>query len=64
MKNKILVCTGSLMQLALFRKMPAPNYKILVRTGTAGTEDSWINKSQVEYNEETSRIQRHVILWI
>ena len=33
--------------------MPATSYKILVRTGT-GTRDSSINKSQVEYKEETA----------
>ena len=33
--NKILVCTGKLMQPALFSLIPATNYKTLVRIGIA-----------------------------
>ena len=32
--NKVLACTGSLIQLALFKEISVTNYKTLVRSGT------------------------------
>ena len=37
--KQFLICTGSLVQPALFKEIQATNYKILVSTGT-GMQDS------------------------
>ena len=38
-REEFFIPTGSLIQPALFKEIPATNYKILARTG-AGTRDS------------------------
>ena len=38
--NKIFVCAGSLIQRALFKEIPATNYKTLVHTGNCTTDGS------------------------